>query len=739
MRKIAIFSLFSLFIANASAQLLVSRDTINVIENGSTLKMPWGNGLNFSNFSNIDLNYDGKMDIVAFDRINLFNVGRFRCFVQTSTPGTYSVNPQLSYSFPPVSNWAMCLDYDGDGKNDIFCSTSAGIKVYKNTGNGTNGLQFTLHKNLLYTNYGGTITNLYAASNGIPGLSDIDNDGDIDVLTYAPAGIMIEYNKNLSVETYGHNDSLNLFEVDTLCWGGVIENNCAIAMGNSCTSTGFVKPYPEYWQKSNLHSGSCLTCIDSDGDGDKDIIAGDIGCNIALYGHNGGTAATAQITQTSNSYPNFPATSNTININLNNFPCTYNLYVDGDTKKDLIASPNANGGENTACVWYYRNASATNTVDFQLIKKNLFQDEMIEVGTASYPVLFDENNDGKKDLLLGTHGYYSTGSNRGKLTLYRNIGTNTQPSYSLITRDYAGLSTYSINAIMPAVGDVDGDNDVDLVIGNMTGQVYLLTNTAGSLSPCAFTGSLTGLFTTTSAIAAPQLFDIDLDGKLDLMIGCKNGKIFYYRNTGSVNSPTFSLITGNFGGISTLGDPLVYSIDGYAAPHFFMQGGQIKMLAGSISGQIFYYSVPSSTDVCNLINTNTNAMNEGGQSTVWYEDVNGDGNRDLFVGNGSGGLSFFSSMGPDVLVKEEQMNVSNVSLYPNPTANELTIRIEKIEFKTGKVKLFDIMGRELKEIDFTTNTLTINTSELQSGIYFARVEIQGENTNSNFTSKIIKE
>jgi hypothetical protein len=738
MRKIAIFCLFSLFIENASAQLLVSRDTINVIENGVTLKMPWGNGLNFSNFSNIDLNYDGKMDVVAFDRINLFNIGRFRCFVQTSTPGTYSVNPNLSYSFPPVSNWAICIDYDGDGKNDIFCSTSAGIKVYRNTGSISNGLQFTLYKNLLYTWYGPTQTNLYAASNGVPGISDVDNDGDIDVLTYAPAGIMIEYHKNMSVETYGHNDSLNIFNVDTMCWGGVIENNCAISMGNSCTAVGNAKLVQEYWQKS-LHSGSCLTCLDSDGDGDKDIIAGDIGCNIALYGHNGGSAALAQITQTSNTYPNFPVTSNTTNINLNNFPCSYNLYVDGDNKKDLIASPNANGGENTACVWYYRNASTTNTVDFQLIKKNLFQDEMIEVGTAAYPVLFDENNDGKKDLLVGTHGYYITGSYSGRLTLYRNIGTNTQPSYSLITRDYAGLSTFSLNAVMPIVGDVDGDNDIDMVVGNMTGQVYLLTNTAGSLSPCAFTGSLLGLFTTSSAIAAPQLFDIDVDGKLDLMIGCKNGRIFYYRNTGTVNTPTFSFISGNFGGVSTLGDPLVYSIDGYAAPHFFMQGGAIKLLAGSISGQIFYYSVPSSTGACNLINTNTNAMNEGGQSTVWYEDVNGDGNRDLFVGNGSGGLSFFSSMGPDVLVKEEQMNVSNVSMYPNPTANELTIRIEKIEFKTGKIKLFDIMGRELKDIDFTTNTVTINTSELQSGIYFARVEIQGESTNSNFTSKIIKE
>src|ERR1043166_9525734 len=360
MPKVVITCLLALFLKGSYAQLFVARDTITVIENGAALKMPWANGLNFSNLSNIDLNYDGRMDVVAFDRINLFGVGRFRCFIQTPIAGTYSSNPNLSYSFPQVSNWAMCVDYDGDGKEDLFCSTSAGIKVYKNTGNSIIGLQFTLYKNLLYTNYGPSHTNLYAASNGIPGISDIDNDGDIDILTYDPAGIMIEYHKNMSVALYSHYDSLDQFQAMTMCWGDIIENNCAIAMGQTCQPVFAVKEVKDYWQKS-LHSGSCLTCLDSDGDGDKDILAGDIGCNIALYGHNNGTSATAQITQTTNAYPNFPITPNTVNINLNNFPCSYNLYIDGDNKKDLVASPNANGGENTQCIWYFKNASTTST------------------------------------------------------------------------------------------------------------------------------------------------------------------------------------------------------------------------------------------------------------------------------------------------------------------------------------------------------------------------------------------
>src|SRR6185503_8646336 len=103
MQKVVITLLLTLFLRASFAQLIIARDTITVIENGSTLKMPWANGLNYSNLSNIDLNYDGKLDVVAFDRVNLFGVGKFRCFIQTNIAGTYSANPMLSYSFPPAS------------------------------------------------------------------------------------------------------------------------------------------------------------------------------------------------------------------------------------------------------------------------------------------------------------------------------------------------------------------------------------------------------------------------------------------------------------------------------------------------------------------------------------------------------------------------------------------------------------------------------------------------------------
>ena len=87
MFKYITIGLFTLLTKITVAQLLVARDTITVIENNYVLKMPWANGINSSNVSNMDLNYDGKKDIVVFDKVKQFAVGRFRCFINVGNVG----------------------------------------------------------------------------------------------------------------------------------------------------------------------------------------------------------------------------------------------------------------------------------------------------------------------------------------------------------------------------------------------------------------------------------------------------------------------------------------------------------------------------------------------------------------------------------------------------------------------------------------------------------------------------
>jgi hypothetical protein len=421
------------------------------------------------------------------------------------------------------------------------------------------------------------------------------------------------------------------------------------------------------------------------------------------------------------------------------------VEVDGDTKKDLLASPNTNNSENFQSLWYYHNASSTNTVNFQFVKKNFLQDEMIEVGQNSYPVLFDYNNDGKKDLLIGTYGFYMGTSAVARLTLYANTGTSSQPSYSLISKDYAGLSSHpNISCAMPTVGDIDGDGDQDICFGTSTGQIHWLENTAGSGNVCNFSvyHSNPFGFTTNSAMAAPQLFDLDGDGKLDLLIGTKNGRIAYYQNTGTTTSATFSLITNSLGGVQVTDDPNLFGYDGYATPFFYRESGAVKLLVGSVTGKIFQFSVPSNVLAgYNLISPMVNGYYEGGQSTVWYEDVNNDNKRDLFIGNASGGLSFFSSKSPVVGLNElnNEKLASTVSLFPNPANGNVNLRINGIEFETGQIEFFDLPGKMVLHRGLSSNTESVDISGLDKGIYFSRISLHTEGRQVDVVKKIIKD
>lgn len=730
------------------AQLPLARDTIKVIENGLVLKMPWANGLNYINASQTDINFDGKKDLVFFDRAGSNGKGRFRCFVNIGIAGEvkYIADPGLSYYFPICTDWAVLKDYNCDGKEDLFCSTSSGIKIYKNIGSAQTGPKFALEQSLLESNYNPTgvanMVNLYASSVGVPGIADVDGDGDLDILTFAPQGIIIEYHKNRSKEKYGHCDSLD-YEISEYCWGNISESNCSVNL-NACSSAKSTAPFNSQNSNKPYHAGSCLLCLDSDDDGDKDLVMGDIVCNTLQYVHNTGSSTNALFTDTTKRYPNYPNKNNTLQVKIDNFPCAYSADVNNDGKLDLLASPNAPNSENFESVWYYQNVSSTNTVNFQFVRKNLFQNEMIDVGQNAYPVLFDYNADGKKDLLIGTHGYYINNSLSARLTLYQNVGTNAVPSFSLVSRDYANLSSKNLNFVMPTVGDIDGDGDIDICVGNSTGQIHWLENTAGAGNPCNF--SIFKLnpfsFTTPSGTGSPQLFDLDNDGKLDLLIGMRNGRIAFYKNTATtVSTPSFSLMNSFLGSVDVKDASNIYGTDGYAAPHFYKDGTELKLLVGSINGRVFQYSVPNNlSSTFPLINNSVNAYNEGEQSTVWYEDINADGKPDLFIGNASGGLSFFSSNSPFVgLSKDTKYIHSPLQVFPNPNNGVVNMEILNEGENIQNVSIYSTLGNLVLKNDFFNNKIQMDLSALETGIYFAKITISRTNGNSIFTYKLVKQ
>ena len=81
-------------------------------------------------------------------------------------------------------------------------------------------------------------------------------------------------------------------------------------------------------------------------------------------------------------------------------------------------------------------------------------------------------------------------------------------------------------------------------------------------------------------------------------------------------------------------------------------------------------------------------------------------------------------------INEVNDNLSSGKLYPNPANTVVYYENELAADESGKIKLMDMLGKEIKEYNLTkgSNLISIPVSDLSKGIYIVKVEIMGCNS-----------
>ncbi|MEM1328772.1 MAG: FG-GAP-like repeat-containing protein [Bacteroidota bacterium] len=366
-----------------------------------------------------------------------------------------------------------------------------------------------------------------------PTLVDIDDDGDLDMFIGESQG-SIEYFQNISTDS-----SIPSF---VLSFGS--EPFGLVDVGNN----------------------SAPVFVDIDGDRDFDAFIGEINGNINFFENTTSDAAVP-------AFDNIAGSQNTAPITVD---------IDGDGDLDVFI------GNFDGTLTYYENVS-TATGDLILEKSaSAAPFGISDVGYNASPSFADVDQDGDLDALIGNSG--------GQIYYFENISSDGSPiAFGVPIINPFNLIDVGFDAA-PFFVDIDQDGDIDALVGEDGGNINYFENTSSDSSVPEYVLSSSfnpfGLGDIGSD-SQPHLVDIDGDSDLDIFIGEFSGNLNYYENTSSESTlPVFTFRNANnpFGitDVGTSSTPAIADIDG---------DGFFEAIVGKSEGIVNFYESDISTEL----------------------------------------------------------------------------------------------------------------------------------------------
>lgn len=570
------------------------------------------------------------------------------------------------------------VDIDADGDFDMFIGGyEGGIFHYRNDGTPDS-------PSWTFVGYTPAVVD---GGDSTPTFVDIDGDDDFDMFIGEGDGNI----------TFYRNDG----DATSPIWTFVTEKYEAIDVGGS----------------------SVPTFVDIDADGDYDMFIGKGDGNITFY-RNDGDATSPIWTLVTENY-------NSINVGKISIPTFAD--IDADDDYDIFVG----GGSGYSTFHYYRNDGDATSPSWTFVTEH-YND--IFSSSALSPTFVDIDGDEDYDLFVGHHW--------GHIMFYRNDGTPDSAIWEFVVDDYFPIDLRGYTA--PAFTDIDSDSNLDMFIGQVHGGVFYYWNDGAPDAPSwKHLGTIVGLggggrnhphafpafvdidsdgdydlfigevfvweepnaggninfyrndgtpespdftlvteeyeFIDVGSRSTPTFADIDADGDFDLFIGEEDGNINFYQNDGTLESPAWTLVTENYAGID-VGEksaPAFYDVD---------DDGDLDLFIGEGKGHIVFYRNDGDRNfpVWTFVTANYNWIDVGRNSMPTFADIDGDGDKDLFIGEEDGGINFywnldyipppqvmaFSPMPGDIVPVDAKIAAVFSEPMDESTLNESTVLVE---------------------------------------------------------------